>query len=107
MNSRMVAQLAKTNNLDVRQTALLADSLLALASTNEQLVSQSRSLQRDLARLESDVVNGMNVNSLGVLQSSGVSLDVLCGVRAAQLDGLRRLCSLLEVNLQDALSTLA
>lgn len=58
-----------------------AEILDELSHTSKDLLKAMSDIAEDLERAKKYISEGYAVNSLGILQSSGVKLDILCGVR--------------------------
>ncbi len=62
-----------------------------LEYTNKQIISDAESLIRRLQQAVDNVKQGMNVNSCGVVQSSGHDLDKLIAKRQMVAENLKKL----------------
>lgn len=58
-----------------------AEILDEISQASKDLLKAMSEIADDLARSKQNINEGCAVNSLGILQSSGVKLDILCGVR--------------------------
>lgn len=81
----------------------LYDQAAALRYTREQINQHIQQVRRNTAELERGITErGRVSNSLGALQSSGLELDRLCGVHAAQHDALARMVAMANAALAAA-----
>ena len=83
----------------------VAEAQRRFETVNEDIVRKAHEVTHRSAEAVDGVEGGLNVNSLGTLQSAGPDLDRLCAVRQERLDALRELVHLarrLYVDLDNA-----
>lgn len=71
--------------------ACLVQSALDLESIESDMRSSIAYLERELARAVRSLDAGQHVNSLGICQSTAVTIDRQAALRAAKIDEIKRL----------------
>jgi len=80
---RRVYDLAAGDKAQETTLGMIAEAVLAYARQTASLVSKIAYVRDTLDRAEETIAKGYSVNSLGIIQGSGLDLDRACALRAA------------------------